>query len=62
MQFDRCFRCMGPTNTYPCPHCGYDLSKKAPLSYALQLGVILNGKYVVGDVLGQASRFQCRRL
>ena len=55
MQFDRCFRCMGPTNTYPCPHCGYDLSKKAPLSYVLQPGVILNGKYVVGDVLGQGG-------
>ena len=46
---------MEETVAYPCPHCGYDPAKCPPLAYALQPGSILNGKYVVGTVLGQGG-------
>ena len=55
MEFSRCFQCMEETVAYPCPHCGYDPAKCPPLAYALQPGAILNGKYVVGTVLGQGG-------
>ena len=55
MEFSRCFQCMEETVAYPCPHCGYDPAKCPPLAYALQPGSILNGKYVVGTVLGQGG-------
>ena len=55
MEFTRCFRCMEKTNTYPCPSCGYDARGNRPKEYALLPGTILNGKYVVGDMLGQGG-------
>lgn len=39
---------------YPCPKCGYS-PKPATVSYILQPGTILNGKYLIGKVLGQGS-------
>ena len=44
---------MTPTDSYPCPHCGYDCSGQP--SYALPLGTILRGRYLVGKVLGQGG-------
>ena len=55
MKFTRCFQCMEETPEYPCKHCGYDPASHPPLAYALQPGTILNGKYVVGTVLGQGG-------
>ena len=52
-----CYHCFRETNTPgPCPHCGYDgaaAAEKYPLS--LKLGAILNGRYVIGRVLGQGG-------
>ena len=55
MKFTRCFQCMEETTEYPCKRCGYDPASHPPLAYALQPGTILNGKYVVGTVLGQGG-------
>lgn len=55
MEFGRCFRCMKPTHGYPCPHCGYDPATRPAPEYALRPGTILNGKYVLGAVLGQGG-------
>ena len=46
---------METVSTYPCPHCGYDPGAESAFPYALQPGTILNGKYVVGTVLGQGG-------
>ena len=40
----------------PCPHCGFDLEeneRKFPV--ALRAGTVLNGRYIVGRVLGQGG-------
>ena len=54
MEFHRCYGCMEETVHYPCPHCGYVPEGKA-VDYALRPGSILNGKYLVGRVLGQGG-------
>ena len=54
MEFHRCYGCMEETVHYPCPHCGYVPEGKA-FDYALRPGSILNGKYLVGRVLGQGG-------
>ena len=53
-----CYNCFKeiPEGTAPCPHCGFDLSenvKKYPV--ALRAGTVLNGRYIVGRVLGQGG-------
>lgn len=53
MKINRCMKCMKETDRYPCPHCGYD-GQPQP-DYALRQGTILNGKYLVGCVLGQGG-------
>lgn len=55
MEFTRCFRCMEESSGYPCAHCGYDPKSGRSKEYALQPGTILNGKYVVGTMLGQGG-------
>lgn len=55
MEFTRCFGCMRHAKTFPCKHCGYDPMLDLPEPYYLRPGVILNGKYVVGKVLGQGG-------
>lgn len=55
MNFTHCFRCMRETDVYPCSHCGYDPATAKPREYALRPGTILNGKYVVGTMLGQGG-------
>lgn len=53
MKINRCMKCMKETARYPCPHCGYDAQPQP--DYALRQGTILNGKYLVGCVLGQGG-------
>ena len=50
MKVNRCMKCMRETDRYPCPHCGYTGSPQP--DYALRQGTILNGKYLIGCVLG----------
>ena len=40
---------------YPCPHCGFDPRSAGGIEYALPMGTILAGKYLVGRVLGQGG-------
>lgn len=55
MEFTRCFRCMEDSRGFPCRHCGYDPKGERPKEYVLRPGTILNGKYVVGTLLGQGG-------
>ncbi len=52
-----CYNCFQEKETEgPCPHCGFDLAeneKKYPV--ALRAGTVLNGRYIVGRVLGQGG-------
>ena len=53
-----CYNCFQerPEGGGPCPHCGFDLAeneKKFPT--ALRAGTVLNGRYIVGRVLGQGG-------
>ena len=40
---------------YPCSHCGFDPRSVKGIEYALPMGTILAGKYLVGRVLGQGG-------
>lgn len=53
MKVNRCYGCMEEITAYPCPHCRYQPGE-AP-GYALTPGTILNGKYLVGKLLGQGG-------
>ena len=55
MEVNRCFGCMEETKVCPCPKCGYDPKKQKSPDYALRPGAILNGKYMVGKMLGQGG-------
>ena len=46
---------MEETPGYPCPHCGYNPATAKTSDYGLRQGTILNGKYVVGAILGQGG-------
>ena len=53
-----CYNCFQQRDSLdgPCPHCGFDLAeneKKYPV--ALRAGTVLNGRYIVGRVLGQGG-------
>ena len=53
-----CYNCFQERETQegPCPYCGFDLAeneKKFPV--ALRAGTVLNGRYIVGRVLGQGG-------
>ena len=48
-----CMSCMGETESYPCPHCGY--IPQAQPSYALNMGTLLMNRYMVGKLLGQGG-------
>ena len=59
MEFNRCYSCMQPLDTpgAVCPHCGYD-NTKAPAQqpdYILPCGTVLDGRYVLGKMLGQGG-------
>ena len=53
-----CYNCFQERETKegPCPYCGFDLAeneRKFPV--ALRAGTVLNGRYIVGRVLGQGG-------
>ena len=53
-----CYNCFQekPERSGPCPFCGFDLAenvKKYPV--ALPAGTLLNGRYIIGRVLGQGG-------
>ena len=49
-----CFRERGQAN--PCPHCGHDSSSPRPAN-ALPAGTELDGKFLIGRVLGKPGGF-----
>ncbi len=55
MELNKCFGCMEEIQGYPCPHCGFDPRSVKGIEYALPMGTILAGKYLVGRVLGQGG-------
>ena len=54
MRAGYCYGCMEHITAYPCPKCGY-FPTHDTAAYALRPGTILNGKYLVGKVLGQGG-------
>ena len=55
MELNKCMGCMENCESYPCPKCGYDPNKDPRPEYALPPETILNGRYLVGKVLGQGG-------
>ena len=57
MKFNRCFGCMEELETENeiCPHCGFDPAHCEEAEYALKPGTHLQGKYMVGKVLGKGG-------
>lgn len=55
MEINLCYGCMEQLRGYPCPNCGYDPGKQRRQEFALPMGTILLGKYLVGNVLGQGG-------
>lgn len=51
----RCPNCFNDANTEKCPECGFDLMNYSENTSALPLFYVLNGKYVIGKVLGQGG-------
>ena len=53
MRLERCLHCLDhKPNHGPCPHCGVDDRHLTPSANALTPGTILQGRYLVGRVLG----------
>ncbi len=53
-----CYNCFQerPDGAGPCPHCGFDLAEnEQKFPVALRAGTVLNGRYIVGRVLGQGG-------
>jgi len=40
---------------YPCPKCGFDISRESQPPFALPWNTILHGRYLIGRVLGQGG-------
>lgn len=56
MNFNRCMGCMKEyEGKGACPYCGFDITKYEPAFHHLPPGTILNGKYVLGKVLGEGG-------
>ena len=57
MRFERCFGCMEKTQDSDgiCPHCGFDAAHYAEAEYVLRPGTILQGRYVIGKLLGKGG-------
>ena len=53
-----CYNCFQERETPegPCPYCGFDLAEKEKkFPVALRAGTVLNGRYIIGRVLGQGG-------
>ncbi len=46
---------MNEASAYPCPYCGFDPAATPQPDHALPFNTLLNGKYLVGRVLGQGG-------
>ena len=57
MQMIRCTRCMHEMKEGEryCPYCGYDQQGEAQPSNALRRGTVLQGRYLIGNVIGQGG-------
>ena len=57
MEVRRCMKCMHPlaAGETVCPECGRAYGSANAESFALKLGTILEGKYLVGEMLGQGG-------
>ena len=56
MELNICFNCMREKKEPgPCPHCGFDESTYQPAAHHLRPGTILEGKYILGRVLGEGG-------
>lgn len=47
-----CFSCFRPNEGETCRHCGFSAAAEGRPSLALPIGSILNGRYLIGKVLG----------
>ena len=53
-----CYNCFQERETQegPCPYCGFDLAENEKnFPVALRAGTVLNGRYIIGRVLGQGG-------
>lgn len=55
MKFNRCFGCMEEIPGYPCHNCGFDPTQTTAPNYVLPYGTILDGRYLVGNMLGRGG-------
>ena len=55
MELNKCLGCMEDLTEYPCSKCGFDPRQTGNAEYALPVETILEGKYLVGKVLGQGG-------
>lgn len=56
MEFNRCIGCMEEhTGENVCPHCGFDAGTYEAALHHLLPNTVLNGKYVLGKVLGEGG-------
>ena len=56
MEKTLCYKCFHEyEGSGPCPVCGYDGAGQEKYSFALRPGTILDGRYIVGRVLGQGG-------
>lgn len=50
-----CEHCFAEINTEPCPKCGYDRASYRNDPITLMLGSVLNGRYMIGRVIGKGG-------
>lgn len=56
MELNLCMGCMQEIKEKgPCPHCGFDAAGYTPSPHHLPPETILNGKYLIGKVLGEGG-------
>ena len=55
MEQSFCIHCMNPVSGDVCGVCGKNVNEYKPSPHHLQAGTILNGKYLVGAVLGEGG-------
>ncbi len=56
MEWKRCMGCMEEYDgTGVCPHCGFYIENYKAVQHQLRPGTVLNGKYILGKVLGEGG-------